>query len=320
MSIVFMGTPDLARESFRRVVEAGFPVVGAFCQPDRPKGRSREAVPPPVKSFAAARNIEVFQPRRLGRSACGELARLAPDLVIVAAYGLILPRRALAIPRLGCVNVHASLLPAYRGAAPIQWAIACGETRTGVTLMQMDEGLDTGDILVQRECAIEPHETAAALHDRLAALGADLLVEALPDLLAGRIPARPQDERLASHAPKLTRAEGLLDWTRKAGEIANRVRGFHPWPGTHTYFRGRQLKVFPPLLVREELDGDFSPGTVTEISAAGVGVACGEGGVVFEQMQVEGRRRLTADEFVQGTRLRPGETLGQPGSTMDECR
>jgi len=309
MRIVFMGTPDLAVTVLRHVLDSGFDVVGAFCQPDKPRGRKCVLTPPPIKRCADEMNIEVCQPRRLGKRAAAVLAGWKPDLVIVAAYGRILPPRILSIPRFGCINVHASLLPAYRGAAPIQWAIANGETTTGVTVMQMDEGLDTGDIISQKEASISPDETAETLHDRLAECGARLLTETLPSIFSGEATATPQLSADATDARILTREDGLIRWEWDALTISNRARGFHSWPGTFTRFRGRQLKIYPRLTVLSS-EHSAPPGEILEVGREGTTVACGLNALLLSDVQLQGKRRMPSFDFANGARLKRGETLG----------
>lgn len=309
MRIVFMGTPDLAATVAEALFRAGHSLPCVFCQPDRPRGRKSHPAPPPVKEWAAERGIAVHQPRRLRRKSRLLLEEYAPDVVVVAAYGNILPPGILAVPRLGCLNVHTSLLPAYRGAAPIQWAIANGEALTGVTIMQMNEGLDSGDILTQAEVEIEPHDTGATLHDRLAVVGPRLLVETLLRLEQGAIRARPQDHSLASHAPLLSRHDARIDWAWPRRKIMDRVRGFHSWPGAFTQFREKQLKVFPLVDDLGPEDGN-SPGTILGIARNGITVVCGDGSVRLSEVQLQGKRRMTAADFASGAHITPGETLG----------
>lgn len=309
MNIVFMGTPDFAVVDLEHLLETEHTIQAAFCQPDKPRGRDLTPAPPPVKLCATCRNIETLQPRRLGPRSVELLRTLNPDIIVVSAYGKILPPEVLAIPRLGCVNVHASLLPSYRGAAPIQWAIANGESISGVTLMQMNEGLDTGDMLRSVLVPIESHDTASTLHDKLAEAGAHLLIDSLPDLEAGRITPVPQEESKASWAPILSREDGLIDWTASAQSIECRVRGFHPWPGTFTHWKGKVLKVYPAVTVQESREAQ-PPGRVLAVSETGILVQCGKDAIRLENIQMEGKRRLPAAQFAQGARLSQGELLG----------
>ena len=308
MRVVFMGTPDFGSVILTHLLKAGHELVGAFCQPDRPKGRRAEPQPPPAKVCCGTEGIAVHQPRRLGKKSRELLEAMAPDVIVVAAYGLILPSRVLAIPRFGCINVHASLLPKYRGAAPIHWAIANGEAATGVTIMQMDEGLDTGAALSAESLPIGPGDTAESLHDRLAEVGGRLLVQTMAQVAAGVAEASPQDDAAATWAPQLTREDGQVDWRWNGTKIADRVRGFYPWPGAHTLFRGKVLKLFPHLL--PETVDDTAPGVIAAISRAGLTVGCGDGAVLIPEVQLAGRKRMAAADFAAGARIEVGEILG----------
>lgn len=295
-------------------------------QPDRPVGRSQELQPPPVKEAALRLRLPVFQPEKIkSDEARAFLEEVKPEAVVVVGYGQILPPWLLELPRYGCVNLHASLLPAYRGAAPIQWAIANGETRTGITTMLMDPGLDTGPILLQWETNIGPEETAVELAERLSLAGAELMVETLKGLEAGKITPQPQDNSRASRAPLLKKEHGQIDWSMTAQQIANRIRGFLPWPGCYTGFRGKKLQVWRaqkaspsrPAL-RDEQAGSGtderpgprpSPGQLV-VHGDLLHVACGESTILeILEVQLEGRRRMTAAEFVHGSRPRTGESL-----------
>jgi methionyl-tRNA formyltransferase len=322
MRIVFMGTPDFASASLTAVLAAGHEVVGVFCQPDKPKGRSLDPQPPPVKCCAAAAgNLPVHQPRRIGPKTLALLSQMAPDVIVVAAYGKLLPPPVLALPRFGCLNVHASLLPKYRGPAPIQWTIADGHHITGVTLMQMAETLDTGDILLQRKAPIREDDTGETLHDRLAALGAELLVDALAKLERRELHPVPQDESQATWAPMLTRDHGRIDWSWPARQIADRTRAFHPWPGAFTTFRGKLLKLFPFMAAARHADAwlhsgampeprpAVAAGTILAVREKGLVVACGDGTVIVPEVKQEGKKQLPAAQFATGARLQPGERL-----------
>lgn len=302
-----MGTPAFAVTSLAALLDAGVEVSGVFTQPDRPAGRGQQPVSSPVKKLALERGLPVFQPLRIKHpDAIAQVDALAPDVIVVVGYGQIIPRAVFGRPRLGTVNVHASLLPKYRGAAPIQWAIASGETVTGVTIMQIDEGLDAGDILAEREVAIGPEETASELGERLAHLGAELLVEILPALEAGHHTPRPQDPALATYAPVLKKEDGRVNWSLDARPIANRVRGFDPWPGVYTTFRGHLLHL---RRVRP-IDGPAAePGTLA-IEGRTVRAACGQGWLELLDLQPEGKKRMTAHEFINGRRPVSGEKLG----------
>jgi methionyl-tRNA formyltransferase len=307
-----MGTPAFAVGPLRALLEAGYPVVGVMSQPDRPVGRAQTLTPPPVKALAQAHGIPVHQPGRLRREpeARDILVSWKPDLVVVVAFGQILPREILEIPPLGCLNVHASILPAYRGAAPIQWAIACGETETGVTLMKMDEGLDTGPALAIARTPIDPDETGQDLAERLAALGSQLLVDRLPAYISGNLPACPQDDSRATLAPILRREDAVIDWSRPARTVHDRVRAFQPWPGATCTFEGQILKVVRTRPVAGTTD--LAPGTVVEVSPGGWVIAAGDGHMVgVEQVQIPGKKVQGASEAARGLRqLVPGAILG----------
>jgi methionyl-tRNA formyltransferase len=311
--IVFMGTAELACASLDALAAApAFEVVAVVTQPDRPKGRALKLQPSPVKQAALRASLPVLQPER-GRDDAflEELQRLEPRLIVVAAYGQLLPPAILALPPLGCFNVHASLLPRYRGAAPIQWAILNGDTETGVTIMKMAEKLDTGDILAQRATAISAEDTAATLGERLARLGAQLLVETLENAVKNNLTARPQIEAEATYARKITREDGRLDWSQPARSLCNRVRALVPWPGACAALPGgaklRTVKIWRAS-VEEGLAG--APGAVCQAGKAGIVVGCGEGALRIHELQLEGGRRLTAAEFLAGHAMKTGDRLG----------
>jgi methionyl-tRNA formyltransferase len=307
LRVVFLGTPLFAVPTLEAMVRRGYEVAAAITQPDRPRGRGRNAVAPPVKAAAARLGLPVFQPERVRRPEAVELLRnLAPDAMVVVGYGQIVPQSIIDIPRLGILNVHASLLPKYRGAAPIQWAIARGETRTGVTIMRIDAGLDTGDVLLTEETAVLSEENAIELGERLAAMGASLLVNALDKWAAGEIVPEKQDNSQATYAPILKKEDGRIDWRSPAAAIHNRVRGFQPWPGAHTGFRGQTLNVWksrPAKSVSEP------PGTI--VRTRPLLVACGGEALELLEVQLEGRKRMAAADFVNGQRLAENEVLGE---------
>jgi methionyl-tRNA formyltransferase len=316
MRVIFMGTPDAAVPTLQQLLVSQHEVIAVFTQPDRPVGRHQVLTPPPVKVVAQSRGIPVYQPEKLktNEQVQALVRALEPDVIVVVAYGKILPGWALRIPPFGCVNVHFSLLPKYRGAAPVQWAIAMGETITGVTTMLMDEGLDTGPILLQRACEIGPEETAPELTERLAHMGAELLLETLEGLQHGRLVPRPQDDAQASWAPLLRREHGWVEWTLSAEAIRNRIRGFQPWPGAWTTLRGTRL-----ILWKAHADvgpsgesPSLPPGTVSEIARDALVVICGQGTRLrITEVQLEGRRRLPVSEFLKGARLSVGLRLGE---------
>jgi methionyl-tRNA formyltransferase len=300
--LVFFGTPEFAVPSLRACLALGS-VVAVVTQPDRPRGRGHHVQASPVKEEAERAGIPVLQPPKLkGTDFGARLRALEPEVAVVTAYGRILPPDVLDAPRRGCLNVHASLLPRWRGAAPIQWAIASGDTETGVSLMQMEAGLDTGPVLATRREPILPTDTSASLHTRLAELGGTVLREALPHFLAGELRAVPQPETGVTLARMVEKADGWLDWTRAAAELERRVRAFTPWPGGWTLLGGQVVKV----LATEVAPGSGQPGTV--LAARGVlEVACGDGALRLLEVQPEGRRRMSAPEFLSGHPLRPGD-------------
>ncbi len=305
---VFMGTPEFALATFEGLLEFGLNVVAAYTQPDRPSGRGKKLTPPPVKVLAESRSIPVHQPLKLrAPEVVEELRALAPELIVVVAYGQILPKSVLEIPRHGCINVHASLLPAYRGAAPINKAIIDGESETGITTMLMDVGLDTGDMLVRRATPIGPFETAGDLHDRLALLGRETMEETLRRLCAGTLQPEKQDDSQSCYAPMLKKEDGRIDWSRSAGEIHNQVRGLDPWPGAYTTLEGEILK----LAATAPVDGGGEPGTVLSAAADGVRVVCGGGVLKVGALQLPGKKRLAAAEFLRGRPLPAGTMLGE---------
>ena len=252
MKIVFMGTPDFALASLDKLIDGGYEIAAVVTQPDRPKGRGKKLTPPPVKERALGAGLRVLQPERVKDSGFIEaLKELSPDIIIVVAYGQILPEEIINLPAMGCINVHASLLPKYRGAAPINWCIINGESRTGVTTMYMDKGMDTGDILLQRETEIGENETAGELHDRLAALGADLLLETLEGLQRNEVERKAQDHSAATYAPQLDRETGRVDWNSDAKSIYNLIRGTNPWPGCYTVYKGERMKLWEAKVLEQ---------------------------------------------------------------------
>ena len=309
MRILFMGSPELAIPSFHAARDTGR-IVGVVTQPPKASGRGQKLTSSPVSREAEQWGVEAMIPDSLRTPDMEEaLRRLEPDIAVVVAYGKILPPNILAVPKLGCVNIHASILPDLRGAAPIQWAIARGYQETGVTLMQMDEGMDTGPILLQKTTIIGAQETAGELGDRLASMGADLLREGLPHLDRGELPPIDQDNSQATHAPLLTKADGLVEWSLSAIEIANRVRGFSPWPGTHTTRAGSRLLITRAQALEEE--NQISPGSIVGAGTEGIQVACGSGTLHILAVKPEGKREMEAGEFLAGHKVEVGEILGE---------
>ncbi len=295
-----MGTPDFAVPSLEALVGAGHEIAGVFTQPDKPKNRGMKLQPPPVKVCALAHDIPVYQPVKMkDGTALALIQDLAPDLIVVAAYGRILPQEILDYPKYGCINVHSSLLPKYRGAAPIHWAILNGEKESGVTIMQMALALDAGDILSQVSTPIDPDETVEALHDRLADLGAELLVKTVEDIEAGTVTPVPQDEAQSTYAPMLSRALSPMDFTRPARELHDQVRGLIPWPAAVTELNGVRCKVFSTSVVGETTGK--APGTVLQADKKGLKLACGEGTVLqINELQPDGGKRMKAPDYLRG--------------------
>ncbi len=308
-TLMFMGTPEFALPSLEKLIEKGYEIVAVVTQPDRPKGRGKQLVPPPVKDAAIRGNIPVLQPQRVKDPSFMEtLKQFSPDLIVVAAFGQILPREVLNFPPLGCINVHPSLLPRYRGAAPLNWTLINGETRTGVTIMYMDEGLDTGDILLQEETPVEPEETFGQLHDRLAALGADLLIQTIQLLEAHRAPRRPQEDSLSSYAPMLKKEDGLICWDEEVSAIVNRIRGLSPAPCAYTFLDGKTLKIFAAAGIEGPVSG--KPGQVGDATKQGLQVTAKNGYVLLKDIQMENRKRMSASDFLRGYKLFPDTIFG----------
>jgi len=309
MNIVYMGTPRFAVPTLEAILQAVHRVVAVYTQPDRPKGRGQQLAASPVKECAVAHGLAVEQPERVRRPEVVERIReMQPDCIVVVGYGQIIPQSIIDIPRLGIVNVHASLLPKYRGAGPIQWAIANGETVTGVTTMKIDAGLDTGDILLMRETAIGGEENAVELGERLSRMGAGLLVETLTGLEAGSIVPVPQDSASSSHAPILKKEDGLVDWQMPAERIHCRVRGFFPWPGCYSTFRNQRLHVWKARVSGES--AGQAPGVIYGRNSR-LFASCGEGSELeLLEVQVEGRKRMDGSAFLNGHRLLQYEGLG----------
>lgn len=321
MKILFMGTPEFAVPFLSKLIETSHTVVGVFTQPDRPVGRSQQIMAPPVKQLALKHHLPVFSPEKIRSEEVQHLVlQMEPEVIVVVAYGKILPGWMLEMPRYGAVNVHASLLPKYRGAAPIQWAVANGEQVTGVTTMKMDAGLDTGDILLQQEIPIRPEDTSQSLHDTLSIVGADLLLKTLTAMDKGTIHPQKQDHSQATVAPILKKEDGKLDWSGTAETIHNHVRAFNPWPGTFTRFRGKRLRIWRAALSTDEvipqaIESILSPGTLFSLPQVPLGVRAGDGkGLALMEVQLEGHRRMSGEDFAHGFRIKPSEALGQAGS------
>ena len=311
MRIVFMGTPDFAVPCLQKILDLGHEVAGVFTQPDKPVGRKQILTPPPVKQLAQQHQIPVFQPAKMrDGTALRMLQDLQPQLCVVVAYGRILPPDLLAVPPLGCINIHGSLLPQYRGAAPIQWTVLNGEPLAGVTSMYMDEGLDTGDIILKKETPVGENETSGELFDRLCLLGADCLAETLELIQRGAAPRTPQDHSLATLAPILTKEMGRIDFHKSAREVHNLVRGMSPWPGAFTRCGEKLLKVHQSRVLPEYQDRVLGqPGQLIDDGGCFT-VACGSGALRLTVVQLEGKGRLDGEAFLRGSRLEPGFVLG----------
>ncbi len=308
--ILFMGTPDFAIPTLDALVKNKYPLVGVVTQPARPKGRGRKPVPTPVKRYAEAAGIPVFEPERVrGETFLETFRTLAPDMVVLVAFGQILPAEIIEAPPLGCLNVHPSLLPRYRGAAPINWALIRGETKTGVTIMMMDEGVDSGDMLIQEETAIDSAEAFGDLSARLAKTGARLLLKAVESVKDGTARPVPQDDSLATYAPRLTQETGHIDWARSPDEIVNLVRGLSPAPGAYAFLREKKLKIYYALAGREQASGEKEPGRVGRLFESGLQVMAGDGHIYLQEVQLEGKRRMSIDDFLRGYKISQEDVL-----------
>ena len=308
MKIVFMGTPDFAKGALEALIEAGHEITAVVTQPDKAKGRSKELQFPPVKECALAHNIPVMQPVRIKTpEAIAELAKYEADVFVVAAFGQILSQQILDMPPYGSLNIHGSLLPKYRGASPIQQVIVDGEKETGVTIMQMDAGIDTGDMLYKRSIEIEDTDTFETLHDKLMVLGGEAIVEALELLEAGALVPEKQDDALSCHAKLITKEMGNIDFTKKAIEINRLVRGLNPWPSAYTFYKGKQMKIWETKVV--EGDCDKQPGTIVGVTKDAIKVACGEGVLEIYSLQLEGKKRMSTRDFLLGVKVQEGELL-----------
>ncbi|MDI6755456.1 MAG: methionyl-tRNA formyltransferase [Thermodesulfobacteriota bacterium] len=312
MKLLFLGASEFAVPSLKSLIGSPHEVLAVITQPDRPKGRGRKLVPSAIKSLTLDKNIPLFQPEKISDSSSLKALRsFQPELIVVVAYGQILPPTVLSIPPRGCVNVHASLLPKYRGAAPINWAILNGETRTGVTTMYMDAGMDTGPLLLSAETLIEMEDTAGTLHDRLSRMGAQLLLETLDGLEKDLIIPRPQDPSLATYAPKINKDTTQINWNTPARQLANFLRAFDPWPGAFTYWDGRLLKLFRPRYVEEPEENPLeAPGTIVRADADELCIATSPGYLRVRELQMENRPRMSVSEFLRGHPLKTGVRLG----------
>ena len=308
LKIIFMGTPEFAVPSLRMLVEEGYEVVAVVTQPDKPKGRGKKLAAPPVKEFAQQYNIQVLQPERIKTDAfIEEIRALSPDLLVTAAYGKIISKALLDVPRLGCINVHGSLLPKLRGAAPIQWSIINGDTVTGITTMFTDVGIDTGDMLLKREIEITPDMTGGELHDRLAELGAIVLSDTLKALVAGTLERIPQDDSQHTYAPMFTKEIGLIDWNKSAQDIHNLVRGTDPWPGAYTFIDGERMRVWRTKPVLEDKNGQI--GEILSVNDDGLLIKCGVGCIKVLQLQFDSSKRMSVSDYLRGHTIEQGAVL-----------
>ncbi len=308
LRILFMGTPDFAVPVLNALIDGPDTVVGLVCQPDRKKGRGKKLTPPPTKVIALAAGLPVLQPTNIRTDAFLEEVRaLAPDLIVVAAYGKILPGSLLNLPPMGTINVHGSLLPKYRGAAPIQWALINGEQQTGITIMQMDEGMDTGDILLQAAIPISDSDTAGTLFDKMADLGGKTLVEAITLLKEKNLARVKQDDTLACEAPMLAKEQGHIDWNKSAGELHCLIRGLDPWPSAYGFHGGKRFRFFCPEVI--EHDGKQAPGTICRADKNGLVIATGRDALLVREIQPEGKKRMTVAACLCGSSLSVGDTF-----------
>lgn len=310
MKVVYMGTPDFAVPPLRALVKAGYEVVGAVTQPDKPKGRSKTLLPPPVKEEALKYNIPVYQPLKVREPEFLEtLKNLAPDVIVVAAFGQIIPKAILDLPEFGCLNIHASLLPKYRGAAPIQQAVINGDKEAGVTIMKMGTGLDTGDMISQAAVLLTEDETGGSLFDRLSELGAELLIKTLPSVFDRTAVYEPQPEESPTpYAGMITKQMGLLDFKKDAETLERLIRGLNPWPSAYAYLNGKTLKIWKADVEKREAENE-APGTVIKADKNGVYVACGQDILILKEVQLEGKKRMDAASFLRGHQLEPGIML-----------
>ncbi|MDF2986797.1 MAG: methionyl-tRNA formyltransferase [Eubacterium sp.] len=311
MKIVFMGTPDFAVPSLEMLVNEGYEVAAAVTQPDKPKGRGNKLTAPPVKEFALKHGINVLQPEKIKTPEFIEQIRLLkPDLLITAAYGKILSKDLLEVPSRGCINVHGSLLPSYRGAAPINWAVINGEKKTGITTMFTDVGLDTGDMLLKKELEISADMTVGELHNKMAILGAEVLKETLFELKNGTLKRIPQEDAESTYAPMMNKELGLIDWNKTAQEVHNLVRGTDPWPGAYTFLNGNRMRVWKTSLTNDKNNGHTN-GYIIKVSNEGILVKCSDENILIEEVQFDSSKRMSVRDYIRGHQIDAGEILGK---------
>ncbi len=312
MRIVFMGTPDFAVPSLEMLVKEGYEVVAVITQPDKPKGRGNKMTAPPVKEFALKHQIKVLQPEKIKTPEfIDQIRAFKPDLLITAAYGKILTKELLEVPVYGCINVHGSLLPAYRGAAPINWAVIKGEKKTGITTMYTDVGVDTGDMLLKKELEIGSDMTVGELHDKMSVLGAEVLMETLTALINGTLQRIPQEDSQSSYAPMMNKELGHIDWNKSALEIHNLVRGTDPWPGAYTFLLGNRMRVWKTSLVPGKSDTEIDNGKILKVDDEGILVKCPDGNLMIKEVQFDSSKRMSVGDYIRGHEINAGETLGK---------
>lgn len=309
MKIVFMGTPDFAVNALEALIAGGYEIISVVTQPDKPKGRGKHLQYSPVKEIALKHGLDVFQPEKIrGQESVEYLKGLGADIFVVAAFGQILSREVLDIPKFGCINIHGSLLPKYRGAAPIQWAILDGEKETGITIMQMNEGLDTGDMLTKCVVPISLEDTGETLFHKMAKAGAELLLETIPLIVKGEVSPVPQKEEESSYARMIKKEMGCIDFNRPACELDCFVRGMNSWPGAYTFYQGKSLKIWKAVV--EEEESESLPGTISDVTKDSIKVATGKGQLVIRELQLEGKKRMDVQAFLLGNKVNVGEVFG----------
>ncbi len=305
-----MGTPDFSVPTLQELIDSEHEVVAVVTKPDKPKGRGNKVVCTPIKEVAIAHHIDVYQPKKLREEDFMKtMEEINPDVMVVIAFGQILPKRILDIPKYGCINIHASLLPKYRGAGPIQWSIINGESETGITTMYMDAGIDTGDMIHKQEIKIEDTDTGGSLHDKLSVAGAKLLMKTLEEVQDNTAPREKQDDSLSNYAPMLEKSLGNIDWEKDATQIELLVRGLNPWPSAYTYLGSKILKIWSATVIEEKLVG--APGEIVKITKEGFIIKCGQKSLLLNEIQLQGKKRMAAGAFLRGYDLEVGEMLGR---------